>query len=60
MILGFSTATSIGCFFSCLTDKRWPNALPDALPVLCHTSRVAEDEQLMLGTRQMIRTDNNL
>ena len=41
-------------FFSCLTDKHWPNALPDALPVLCHTSRVGEVEQLMTETRQMI------
>lgn len=49
-ILGFSAATSIGCFFSCLTGKHWSSALP----VLCHTPCVGEDEQLMLGTRQMI------
>ena len=35
-------------FFSCLTDKHWPNVLP----VLCHTSRVGEVEQLMAGIRQ--------
>ena len=30
------------CFFFCLTEKRWSNVPPDALPVLRRTPRVGE------------------
>jgi hypothetical protein len=44
----------MGCFFSCLTDKRRPNASPDAIPTLRHTPHVGEVYESMTGARQTI------
>jgi len=46
------TGFYIGCFFSCLTEKRRPNAPPNALPALRLTPLVGEVEQSMTGARQ--------
>jgi hypothetical protein len=35
-----------GCFFSCLTYMRWPNAPPDALPALCRGPHVGHVNSL--------------
>ena len=32
----------IECLFSCLTDKYWPDALPEALPALRRTPRLGK------------------
>ena len=41
-------------FFSCLTDKRQPNAPTDALPALRRTPRLEEVSQSMTEARQTI------
>jgi len=38
--------------FSCLTDKCWPNTLPDSLAALRHMPCVGEVYQLMAGAKQ--------
>ena len=38
----------------CLTDCRWPKALPDALPASLHTPHLGEIQQSMSEARQMI------
>jgi hypothetical protein len=45
---------------SCLTDKRRPNAAPDALTALRRTPRVGEVEQSMTGAGQMIEVTTAL
>jgi len=41
-------------FFSCLTDRRRPNCLHEALPAVCCTPRVGGFKQSMTGARKTI------
>jgi len=48
-----------GFFFFCLTLKRRPNSLPDALPAMNRTPLVGEVQQSMAGARQTITEITN-
>jgi len=56
--IGLSTM-NYRVFFFCLTLKRRPNSLPDALPAMNRTPLVGEVQQSMAGARQTITEITN-